>query len=370
MHPIKRTFGENLIHFVRSIDIVDSETKDSLLSLVQSYLLEELGIKFFTFQVESIVNDRIGLRTTDWHRGGERSSFTIKDDKSNYQGQVSLSYDQRKPLWIVTADKQELRVSKKYIDLWSKTDNEEIPEYVKRTDAPILTSIIIPLRDDEKRVFGTINFESIRYLEFSDSVKEELSHISDSISTLYSLNKTHANQKRNTKKELDYLSDLKANKGALLKVSKPKLFLASPNLCNDDVMASIKELLDNYSQKIELVHWKDISASGIITQQILRIISTCQYGVCYFSERVENEAEISYKDNKNVLIEAGMLSTYSNGADFENWIPIREKQSEKIPFDFAGNRMLIVPRNKSGQLNEEKFRQELDARLSNWIDLS
>ena len=362
------TFGDRLSHFVRSIDIVDHETKDSILSLIDHYLSDELGIKSFTLYVESMVNDLPGLRTTDWYRGANRSSFSIKDDDGSYHGQVSLAYDRSVSLWIVNPEKKQLSIADNYVDLWSQVKQEDIPKYIKGTDNPILTSIIRPIRDDY-RCFGVINFESIRYLEFSDSVKDELKIVSDSITTLYTLNKSYINQQNNTKKEIRYLSELKNSRGALLKVSKPKIFLASSDKADDDIMGVIREVLDEYTNKIDLVYWKDISENGIVTQQLLRELTHCQYGICYFSEKVNDDETPVYKDNENVLIEAGMLSTGSQYSDFDNWIPIREKSSSKIPFDISTNRILIVPRNKTNnKLNVEKFRGELISRLQNWGD--
>ena len=96
-------------------------------------------------------------------------------------------------------------------------------------------------------------------------------------------------------------------------------------------MGVIKDILYEYSEKIDLIYWKDISESGIITQQILREITNCQYGICYLSEKTSEDGS-SYKDDENVLIEAGILSANSRDSSFENWIPIREGKSPKICF--------------------------------------
>ena len=37
------------------------------------------------------------------------------------------------------------------------------------------------------------------------------------------------------------------------------------------------------------------------------------------------------------------------------WIPIREEKSPPAPFDFASERILIIPRSASGELNETKW---------------
>lgn len=64
------TFGESLSHFVRSIDIVDTSTKDDVLNLIAGYLEDEFGIKFFTMYMESSIDQKVGLIPTDWYRGG------------------------------------------------------------------------------------------------------------------------------------------------------------------------------------------------------------------------------------------------------------------------------------------------------------
>lgn len=360
----KGTFGDSLTHFVRSVDIVDFETKDNILRLIEAYLSDELGIKFFTLYTESMVNDKPGLRTTDWIRGGERNSFSIQYEDDTYQGQVALAYEQSKSLWIVNAEKEKLEFADSYVDLWSKIPSDDIPKYVRRTENPIITSIIRPIRDDY-RCFGAINFESVRYLEYSESVKEELIIISNAINTLYSLNNAYLRQKDNTKKEINYLSELK-NSRVFTKLSKPRIFLASSSRAEDDVMGIINDVLDEYSEIIDLISWKDISESGLITQQILNEITSCQFGICYFSERDLN-SDKKYIDNSNVLIEAGMLSGSSRDSSFENWIPIREEESPKMAFDLSPTRILYVPRSNAGKLNVEKFRKELNLRVKKSI---
>lgn len=134
-------------------------------------------------------------------------------------------------------------------------------------------------------------------------------------------------------------------------------------------MSLIQEVLDEYDEKVDIVYWKKISESGLITQQILKEISSCQYGICYLSEPAA-DGDYGYQDNSNVLIEAGMLSALPREASFDNWIPIREEDSGSLPFDFANNRVLIVPRLKKHTLNAEKFKVELRSRLEHCPALS
>ncbi len=359
-----KTFGESLSHFVRSIDIVDTSTKDDVLGLIASYLEDEFAIKFFTLYMESSIDQKVGLIPTDWYRGGNRASFTIQDHKGSYRGQVSLAYDRGVSLWVVSSDQGALRLATLYENLLPNAEAAEIPKYIKRTEHEIMTSIIRPVEEDN-RIYGVVNFESERYLEYSPAIAEELKKISISISTLFLLNKTFQNQRRNTKQEINYLLELKNNRDSLLHLTKPRVFIASSSRAEDDVMSLIQEVLDEYDQKVDIVFWKRISESGLITQQILKEISSCQYGICYLSEPAAEGADHPYQDNSNVLIEAGMLSALSREASFDNWIPIREEDSGPLPFDFANNRVLLVPRLKKSTLNAEKFKVDLRSRLEN-----
>ncbi len=377
------TFGESLSHFVRSIDIVDTSTKDDVLNLIAGYLEDEFGIKFFTMYMESSIDQKVGLIPTDWYRGGDRASFTIQDHKGSYRGQVSLAYDRGISLWIVSSDGGALSLAALYKNLLPNAESAEIPKYIKRTEHEIMTSIIRPVHEDN-RIYGVINFESEQYIEYSPAIAEEFKKISNSISTLFLLSKIYQTQRRNTKHEINYLSELKNNREGLLHLEKPRVFIASSSRAEDDVMSLILEVLDEYDRrKVKIVYWKTISESGLITQQILKEIRSCQYGICYLSEpvskpiadkvtadkvtadKVTADKAIAYQDNSNVLIEAGMLSALPHEANFDNWIPIREEASGPLPFDFVSNRTLLVPRLKTNALNAEKFKVDLRSRLEN-----
>lgn len=237
-----KTFGESLSHFVRSIDIVDTSTKDDVLNLIAGYLEDEFGIKFFTMYMESSIDQKVGLIPTDWYRGGDRASFTIKDEKGSYRGQVSLAYDRGTSLWIVSNDRGPLRLAELYENRLPNAESNQIPKYIKRTDHEIFTSIIRPVKEDN-RIYGVVNFESERHLDYSPAINEELKKISGSISTLFLLNRTFRNQRRNTKAEINYLSELKNDRDRLLHLSKPRVFVASSNRAEDDVMSLIQEVL-------------------------------------------------------------------------------------------------------------------------------
>ena len=51
------------------------------------------------------------------------------------------------------------------------------------------------------------------------------------------------------------------------------------------------------------------------------------------------------------------------------WIPVREKNSPKPPFDFAQERILLVERNKDGSLKQKAFAKKLSERIQAMLDV-
>jgi len=82
----------------------------------------------------------------------------------------------------------------------------------------------------------------------------------------------------------------------------------------------------------------------------------------------------AYIDNANVVFEAGMLHARtiaddpSSGREPTGWIPMREEDSPRAPFDFAAERILIVPRFRDGALNEDRLREMLRARINTLLE--
>ena len=74
-----------------------------------------------------------------------------------------------------------------------------------------------------------------------------------------------------------------------------------------------------------------------------------------------------YSDNPNVLFEAGMFHVlrHNRGESLEGWFPIRESTewTGNVPFNFAGDRILILPRDGRGELIRELFVERLERHL-------
>ena len=155
--------------------------------------------------------------------------------------------------------------------------------------------------------------------------------------------------------------------------ARPRLFVASSSEADADVTRAIAEVLKDFDELVSAQHWHEVDRPGNINQQIERRIRGAAYAICYFSEsrsaRGTEHGSVNgntkYIDNHNVLVEAGMLHMVTRTAPEagSGWVPIREKDSPPPPFDFAANRMIIVPRNDDGSLNEQEFRVDLSKKL-------
>ncbi|QTR51208.1 TIR domain-containing protein [Candidatus Thiothrix anitrata] len=352
------TFGQRLKQFANAIDIVELETFKQTVTLIEDYLNEVLNIQVVRIMVEGIFNEtEPALFKFDLNKTVP-VEILLLNQVDNCKGQMPFAYFGRKPMWIVNANKREVlsKRNAQYLDLWSGV--KDIVDYRPTGVDNIRTSIIIPIKNLDHLVYGVINFETTDYLEITRLAKEELIRIAETISILYQLYKTRGAQTESTEKAVKRLADsLKA--GNMPKLTKPSVFLASADKADDAVIAIIREVMaeSELSDKVDCIYWKTMSSLGNINQKLLETIASCQYGICYFSQKVSDHSP-QYIDNANVVFEAGMFhGRVGNSVSIPcGWIPIREQDSPPSPFDFAAERMIIVPRNKHGELNEEKLR--------------
>lgn len=354
------TFGKYLERFSLSVDIVREETKTRVINLIREYLDEILDIKFITFHVAGEYGDGIGLFTTNLIVGGAvLQAHGIRDNQENYCSQVALAFDQKKPLWIVSTRQQELQTAKVLQDLWSEISEQEIPPYSKSSDFPSKTSIIIPINDVQNKTIGVINLESTEYHEISDFLKQEIQLVAKCIKKIYFRHEAYSEQRKDTEQAIDSLSKIKSQKEYLtFKEKKSKVFLASSSRAENDVIGEIRSLFEDF-EDYELEFWESDFGTGIINLELLEKIKICNHGIFYLSEPVgDKDSKPQYDDNKNVLIEAGMMSAKSN--QFENLIIIRETDSvNPTPFDIQPIKTIYVPRNRSSKLNNHRFIDEL-----------
>ncbi len=132
-----KTFGDYLRQFARSVDIVDERTIEEIRKLVYDYVRDELEAAYFSLACEQTVDSRPGLRTV-WSTENEEHATTIRTLDGRYSSQISVSFDQRKPLWVVSREQKPLRQSETYDDLWS-----EVPD-LPRYEAPSSSTSVRP----------------------------------------------------------------------------------------------------------------------------------------------------------------------------------------------------------------------------------
>src|SRR6266542_1049872 len=277
-----KTFGDYLRQFARSVDIVDERTIEEIRKLVYDYVRDELEAAYFSLACEQTVDSRPGLRTV-WSTENEEHATTIRTLDGRYSSQISVSFDQRKPLWVVSRGEKPLRQA------------------------------------NRAQVTGT----------------------RDAVSELQGI-----------------LSTTK-----FPRLTKPQMFVAFSSRADDAVMGVVQEVLNEFSTILKIVQWNRIEQSGSITLQLIEQIAKSRFGLCYFSEPARDGGE--FEDNPNVLFEAGMLHSLTNAPAGRpsGWVPVREKRSSRVPFDFASERIVIVPRNENGEVMEERFRSDLRRRM-------
>ena len=341
------------------MDIVDDQTVDAVRDLIYAYVSDELDAAYFSLACEQQVDDRVGLRTV-WSSENQNHATTVRDAGGAYTSQISVSFDQCKPLWIVDPERGSLRQADSYVDLWSEIP--DLPKYQAPINRDMKTSIIVPLVH-WSHVLGVIYLESTSYLEIADVTKDELTLLADTIAILLELRQANHAQLTGTRAALGDLSvTLRSTK--FPRLTKPQIFVAFSGRADDGVIGVIQQVLDEFSDALRIVQWNGIEESGSITLGLIEEIARSRFGICYFSEPTEGSAS-GFADNPNVLFEAGMLHSLTNSpvAMPTGWIPIREKRSPKIPFDFASERILIIARSNEGRLAEETFRADLRKRV-------
>jgi hypothetical protein len=357
-----KTFAELLRQFAFSVDIVSESTFNRVREHVVEYMKNELEAAYFGLMTRSVIDGQPGLQTT-WSSVGQGSASTIRRG-DGYSQQVSLAFDQQRPLWVVSKDGSPLRdVSDPtgYVDLWSGTVG--LPKYAQPIDRPMRTSIMLPLVR-VGRPLGVLYLESTAYVEATLVGQKELEMLAEAIAILIELRDANKVQVEGTDQAVGQLGRFLST-AKFPRLTKPNLFLASADDADERVLAVIKKVLEDFSSKVSVFDWREIDEAGAITTQIADRIVRSSYGICYFSELAPPSSGHKYIDNPNVIFEAGMLHALVNAPDAppSGWIPVREDDSPDAPFDFADQRIERVPRDE-GQVNEERLSAQIQRRLA------
>ncbi|MCG6870385.1 MAG: nucleotide-binding protein [Gammaproteobacteria bacterium] len=365
------SFGEQVLQFARAVDFIDDATFARVRKLIEDYTRNTLKVAVTRFMLESGQHENPSLIPYGLATKEVFLARPIRKANGEYGGQTCFAFDIQKPLWIVSAEGQpeELIDAEHFEDRWY--GRQGIPKYLKTEDRPIRTSIVLPLRNDRERLFGVLNFETEERLDITESAKGELQHLADAISIVY---RAKCMTKARKNRSLEALRSLEASlRHNPPKLTKPNVFIASASKARTDVIRAIDEVFKEsvYREKFKVIRWDKIHNPGNINQQLLEELGTCRYGVCYFSERDESSENGEFKDNPNVLFEAGMLHgrTDLDAHKPASWIPIREKAGSAPPFDFASERMILVPRTPKGGLRKRSFQDLFRNRLDRLANL-
>jgi hypothetical protein len=357
------TFGTYLQNFARSVDIVDDQTLNETRSIIYEYVQSELTAVSFEVVVSAWVDSTPGLKIS-WSSANRDFTTTFKGDDNKYTSHLAVSFDTGKPLWIVNQTREPLHSADSYIDLWSGV--ADLPPYRSAANQDLCTSIVIPMRRPNNRILGVIALESTAYLDKSEYDSRELELLADTLGVLMDLDNLNQLQTQGTRDAIRNLRNTRDNV-VFPQIAKPQIFLAFSAGADQDVVGVLVEVLKQFENQMRIVQWDQIEDSGTITTHLAEEITTSRFGICYLSE--PQESTDGYADNPNVLFEAGMLQalTSLSSQELSGWIPIREEKSPPAPFDFAGERMEVVPRGAGNRLNEARFRARLKTRIQNLL---
>lgn len=366
------SFTDYLHHFALSVDIVNEETLEELRNIIDKFLTK-LQFDFYEVQIDGMLagGKEPSLTTVltkgNYWTNGNHSTNPITKNDGSYIGHTGYAYGEKKSLWVTGKEGKPLAKAEEFIDSWSNLGKELPPYWDYSSIKHIKTEIIMPLLRSNKICFGIINIESKKLLPYSQYTSNELHKLQEAISRVLSLEQTNKLQFSGTKKALERIS-YTLEKQMISPLQKPRIFFAYSSSADNKIVGIIREVLDKYAERLDIVSWGEGSETGNINFQLLKDISTCQYGVCYFSE----PSGKTFKDNANVLFEAGMLHALTNEPDKKpiGWIPIRESSSPKPPFDFAAERTITVKRVKKDNtriVNESKLKSELCNRIENLV---
>ena len=282
MSELVKTFAELLQQFALSVDIVNQGTFNRVRDYVVDYMKNELEAAYFGLMTRSIIDGQPGLQTT-WSSVDQGSATTIRTSEG-YTRQVSLAFDQRRPLWVVAEDDgtplRDVPDSTGYVDLWSGTT--DLPRYVPPVDEPMKTSIMLPLVR-AGRPLGVIYLESTAHVEATAVAKKELQTLAEAIAILIELRDANKTQAEGTEKAVGQLARFLGT-AKFPRLTKPNLFLASPDDADMHVLGVIKETLAEFDSQVTVFDWQEIADAGAITAQIADRIVRSRYGICYFSE--------------------------------------------------------------------------------------
>jgi hypothetical protein len=364
---MRETFGYRVDDFALAVDIVSEDTFKEVLEIVCQYLSRYLNITYWALLTRSVVNDEPGLQAIDSSTKNQ-FSYAIKSADGLYAGFPPYAFDNGKKLWVVSKDKQPHGPDKQLEDLWSSTDPKDLPRAGRSNQLGSKTSIVVPLHWERRRALGVLDLQMKEYHEPRDIATKELELLTNSLSRLLVLSEADQMRRNCTREALATLRST-LDQEHLPLLTAPQIFVASSKRADKAVMGTILSVLNSFENRLRIYHWAYSSESGNIDFEVLKQVKASRFGLCYFSEPVEDTgSELRFQDNANVVFEAGMFQSLTNPAATDaptGWIPVREspKLCPPPPFDFAQQRMIIVERIADNKPNLDTLQAHLKDRI-------
>lgn len=356
-------FIEELHQFALAIDIVnDAILKDVGIKL-KEYFRNVLRVQTFEirmFAPPSPEGERY-LRTL-WN--SEDREFTTPLCKNGrLRGHTEYAVKNSCRLWIVPDGGEHLSPDGKYRNLLVSGPVDLPPYRSWPRGRKFVTSIIMPIGQP---ALGYLNLEKEERVTPFPEALEELQRVVDCIEIFYRLSQSHAIQVDNTDRAIRNLKVPEQPRRCPLE--PVVLFFAYSGQADAKVIEIINEVLKTFKRRLRIIDWNEMKASGNVNAQINTAIRNARFGICYLSEPDRDAGH--YRDNPNVLFEAGMFhALHTDSVGQSRWIPIREANSDPIPFDFAAERILEVPRT-DGKIDEKELRTNLEGRIEKLLTVN
>jgi hypothetical protein len=369
--------------FSRTVDYVDDKIFSDITSLLERTFHEAWRVDFFRVtmsghSIRTAAGDLAALSTT-WSKDGNQTDIQIADDQGRATTLTSYCFLHRKELWVKAMDDSKLirhmDSSENLEDQWpGSAELPPLPPYSDYDGSESRTLVALPLVYGN-RMFGTVSIEFRDAIPFSSRGKANAELLAQSLSRIVWLHETYRTQVRDTLQALEQLEFSCEEASDAFK--RRRIFLASSGEeSKGPVISTITNILrGEFSEDFDLDFWADDSSSGGINDQVRASIAAAEFGICYLSERSPDDPN-RYFDNPNVLFEAGMfqmlhqLRDSAGDSDVARWVPVREPMelTTPLPFDIAGDRVLVVPRHlETGEVDTEKLAESFRGAIQDLV---
>jgi hypothetical protein len=370
MNAARMTFGEHLMQFALSVDFIEPNCYELVQQLINKYLKLQLGARQIGLFEAHVVSNQPGMSTV-WSDPTLRVSECLKDAQGQYARQLGLALGEVRNLWVVSRKDEPLSPGNPGIDYWEEgRPVRKLPPFsVSPAGTGCRTAIYMTTRDAGDRPNGTFLVELSNPVRPTQALRSEMQLLADAVGLLHATDAGTREQRDGTNRAIDRLGDL-VRQLELDTGPRPLLFFASSHRADAEVLKAIHEVLKEFDDHVFVQHWGDMHQPGNINTQLVDKIRRAQYGICYLSEPAEPSASGEkvprFRDNPNVLVEAGMLHMVTNTGNgtTTGWIPIRELDSPAVPFDLSNERQVIVVRDDAGALQTPQFKQDLRDKLA------